>query len=848
MEINNRSHVPCSLTAPFKTPHVTMKHVLSLLGCALLVTASAYGQADVLGNLTSNINIEGMETAFDPTTGVATAKGDVYIKYEDTEIKASQAEYNTNTGDVMARGGVVVIKAGEVYRGENIIYNVKTEELSANNLRSTIEPIFYDTDNFFTNTADLKRIDGGNSLFTTHDSQDPNYHVKAKTITIYPEDRVVMKNVKVYVGDRAILWLPYFVQPLDDELGYFFQPGYTSQWGAFLLNQYGVMHGDHTLAKYHLDLRSSRGVAIGADYYSMKWKSMDNGYRIGNPNLGRLTLYYAYDTDATTGINDSVRPDSLVDENRYRIGFQHRIFIPGPAESTWYLDFDITKLSDQFMLEDYFLNEFRMEPEPDSNIKLVKHDDRFTATLLARMQVNEFFHTDTRLPELAFDFTRSRILNTNFYYQGETSMGLYHDKLSDNERAILQSKIATQKTALQFFGSDGSFTQTVDPLTGAPFPPTPTSQAGTTLSSNNSAFVRAIPRQLLTRDEVEQDLDLLQAELNENKFFRLYSYHEVLYPMSFGTNNFINFVPRIGGGAAYYSDVEGGVKDIGSDTRPIVHFGFDFSLKFSRVWDEVNNRSMGLDGLRHIIQPYVNYSFVDADEIEDLPQIDRLTPSTRPRPIDLPMFTATDGIRSWNVARVGVRNLFQTKRDGGTHNYAGINTYVDVFMEDPEFDRDVSNLYNDLFWAPLPWLSLTIDSQLPIGNSSYNFTEINSGITWMPTKRFSFTLGHQFLSDNPLFVDSSLIYSRVYAKINENWGFSMNHIYEMDNSTLQYQSYSFHRDLASWTMGLGGLVRDNGVNGNEYGLVLTFTLKDFPNVSFPIDLDPNPTGTGGREY
>lgn len=820
-----------------------MKHVLPLLGCVLLAAADLQGQSsDILGTLTSNINIEGMETSFDPTTGIATAKGDVYIKYEDTEIKASQADYNSATGDVMAKGNVVVVKAGQIYRGENIIYNVKTQELTANNIRSSLPPIFYEADGFETNAGELKQIEGTDSYFTTHDSQVPNYRVKAKTITIYPEDRVVMKNVKVYLGNTPVFYLPYFVQPLNDELGYFFQPGYTSQWGAFLLNQYGMMHGDHTLAKYHLDLRSARGVAVGADFQSMKWKQM------GNDNFGHLSLYYAYDSDPTEGVNDTIRSDDRVDENRYRIGFQHRIFIPGPAESTWYLDFDITKLSDEFMLEDYFLNDFRINPEPDNHIKLVHRDDRFTATLLARMQVNDFFHTDTRLPELAFDFTRSRIANTNFFYQGETTLGAYRDKLSDTEQMVLQDKISQQKAVLNSFGSNGVPTTTVIGPDGEPITTTTeaTALAGTTLTSENSAFLRATPRQLFTRDEVEDDLQALQAELSENKFFRLHSYHEVLYPMSFGTGNWINFVPRIGGGATYYSDVEGGTEDVGSDTRPLLHVGFDFSMKFSKTWDDVHNRTLGLDGLRHIIQPYINYSYLDADDIEGLPTVDRLTPSTRPRPIDVPLFTATDSFRTWNVARIGVRNLFQTKRDNASHNWAGLNTYMDVFMEDPEFDRDVSNLYNDLFWYPVPWLAFTVDSQLPVGSSDFNFTEVNSSVTWMPNKRFSLSFGHQLLTDNPLFIDSSLIYSRVYAKINENWGFSMNHIYEMDDSTLEYQSYSVHRDLASWTMALGGLIRDNR-GENEYGVVLSFTLKDFPNVSIPLDLDPNPTGRGGSE-
>ena len=77
-----------------------MKHRLLPLACALLTTAAVHGQADVLGGLTENVNIEGLETQFDPVTGIATAKGDVHIIYGVVEIKSGQADYNTNTGEM----------------------------------------------------------------------------------------------------------------------------------------------------------------------------------------------------------------------------------------------------------------------------------------------------------------------------------------------------------------------------------------------------------------------------------------------------------------------------------------------------------------------------------------------------------------------------------------------------------------------------------------------------------------------------------------------------------------------------------------------------------------------------
>ena len=133
------------------------------------------------------------------------------------------------------------------------------------------------------------------------------------------------------------------------------------------------------------------------------------------------------------------------------------------------------------------------------------------------------------------------------------------------------------------------------------------------------------------------------------------------------------------------------------------------------------------------------------------------------------MFTGIDSLRSWNVARLGVRNLLQTKRDYTSYSedednqfrtatessvqsysWAGLNTYVDFFFDDPAFnnelDRDFSNLYNELFWRPVPWLSFWADAQFPIGGGGAEFTESNYGVTWLPNKNLSFTVGHQFIT------------------------------------------------------------------------------------------------------
>jgi hypothetical protein len=775
-----------------------LRVALALTACFLASLAN--GQS-FLDSLTSNLNIEGVETTYDPETGLATAKGEVMVTYEGVEIRSGSASYNASTGEVVAREGVVIWKEGAFYRGENILYNVNTGELTGDAVRSSMPTetgtFFYQTQKFETATKFIERIEGGETSFTTHDLAKPNYRLRARSLTIYPGDRIVMRGVTVLAGDTPVFYLPYVSQPLTEEVGYRFTPGYQSRWGAFMLNQYGMLHGDHTLAKYRLDLRSNRGVGVGAEFLSLR-------HRANSDNFGRLTLYYLNDSDPLknrTGI-----PRGPVSEDRYRINFQHRIYLPGPEKSTWYLDFDINKLSDAHFYEDFFFNDFRQTPEPENQISLVHTDETYVATLMTRFQANDFYTVGTKLPELALDFIRRPLWNTGLYHQGSFSAGILKDELGDEDERFLRDELSR-----------------VQSLAG--------------------------------------DTRFLRARIDGAGFNRVHTYHELLYPKTlFG---WLNLVPRMGLGFSHYAGIDGSPNDLDNVTRPIFHAGLDASFKLVKSWSDYQKPEWGLDGLRHVVQPYLNVSYLDSSQPQNFPSIDRLSPTTRPRSIDVPLFTAVDDLRSWNITRLGMRNLLQTRRDytheargvftsatndsNQTYTWAGLNTYVDFFARDPEFNRDISNLYNELFFRPVPWLNFWMDMQLPILGDTGSFTELNQGITFMPAKSVQLTIGHQYVNENPYFRDSNLVFSRLYTRVTDTWGFAMNQIFEMDDGTMEFQSYSLTRDLTSWMVSVGGMVRDNRRGMNEYGLLLSLTLKDFPQVNLPLDIDPNPSGRGGSQ-
>ncbi len=825
---------------------------------ALVLVASGSLKAQgLLDSLTSDLNIRGMTTTMDPETGIATVTGDVHIVYGDVEMRCGSAQYNQATGEVVARDGVTVWRAGTIYRGDSITYNSITGEMSGHNVITGMAAgslgtsvsasagvtssapksagmVFFKAEDFHSGGKYENRIDATNISFTSHDVQNPNYRLGARELTVYPEDKAILRDVKAYAGDTPFFWFPKLTKSLENDSGYRFSPGYQSRWGAFVLSQYATVHGDHTYARYKFDLRSKRGVGGGVDFISLR-------HRNNAQNFKGLKFYAVSDSDPGANVTATTRYP--VSDMRYRLNFQHRIYLPGPDVSTWYLDFDLNKISDVHFYEDFFFNDFRTDREPDNLVSLVHTNDAYVATLMGKFKMNDFYRTTTRLPELSADFTRRPLWGSGIFHQGTISAGLYNEVVGKQEQAEL--------LRLQTIGAGGLPAVLADPL-------------GTAAASYLSLVGQ--PRDAsLSAADVNRGLRVITSRLQEPDFARFHTYHELLYPKTY--MGWLNVTPRIGAGMTSYGSIDGSITGLQNFTRGILHLGLDVSFKLTRTWSDVQVPSLGLNGLRHVFQPYLNYSYLDAKQDAGVPAIDRLSPTTRPRSIDVPLFTAVDSLRSWNVTRIGFRNLFQTKRDymlqngngmstfmdtpeGGseqTYTWAGINTFVDVFGKDPEFDRDISNLYNEVFWRPVPWITFRSDLQLPISSGVNSFTELNNSVVWLPSRYTSLEFGHQFISDHPFFQDSSLVYTRFYARLTENYGFNMNHIFEADGGTLEFQSYSFSRDLSSWIASIGVVARDNRGGASDFGILLSFTLKDFPQLNFDLDVDPNPTGRGGRQ-
>ena len=146
---------------------------------------------------------------------------------------------------------------------DRAIYNLQTKALKMSDFGGPKQPFQVIGDTVLSVKENEYTILNG--FITTSDSSKPDYQLRARTIRIYCNDRIILSNVTMFVGRTPVFWFPYIYQSLNDQFSYNLAPGYNSTWGAYLLTSITFPIATNVSGTVHLDLRSSRGPALGLD-------------------------------------------------------------------------------------------------------------------------------------------------------------------------------------------------------------------------------------------------------------------------------------------------------------------------------------------------------------------------------------------------------------------------------------------------------------------------------------------------------------------------------------------------------------------------------------------------------
>lgn len=721
---------------------------------------------------------------------ICNADQNVMVESNGETLYADHVVFDRTTRFATATGNARLYNGKTVYRGDHMTYNFITKAITANSFTSQEYPKIIRGSSVITVEDNHYRIFHG--IMTTDDRETPGFHLNATQVEYRPGDEVVLKNVVVYVGKIPVFYVPFIVQSLkDDRPTYTFDIGQSSTFGFFFYNDFNFIIDKNLKANVQLDLRENRGVGAGLN---LTYRSPSNLLDVLNFKSYFIRDSYYNHTDplfptaryqgtiTSTGVYDGVG-----NEDRYRFALQNNLSL-GPD---FYTIANVTILSDPYVTRDFFPGEYSLNAQPDSVAELGHYSPNYNLDLLIRGRTNTFFESVDRLPELDFDIKQQPIFGTGLQYHSESSV------------AYLDRRFAQ---AADFrFPIDDPFYALNNP--NAP------------IQNNYSGW-------------------------------RYDTYHEISYPKQYF--NFLSLTPRVGGRFTYYgyeneqtsqnptannSNTAGSIvpNDPNLDPRARItgNVGLEGDFKVSKTWDDVRWAPLGINGIRHVMEPFFNAQYMPSPNVapDKIRPFDARLLSDQLQPLNFPDYNSVDSINKQEVVRLGVDNRIQTRRDGSNVNLFDLSTYLDA-----DFDHNFSSssghtfsdLYNNFTFNPTQNLTYFVRSALGFDGG---FNEVLQGVTFSPDPSLSVTVGQNYIDGSPLFQNSDQTNLNFQYRLNEHWQFIANEQFELANGRLQEQSYTVHRDLETWDAALTYTSQEEYLGRYNNTVYLTMTLKALPQRS-----------------
>ena len=307
------------------------------------------------------------------------------------------------------------------------------------------------------------------------------------------------------------------------------------------------------------------------------------------------------------------------------------------------------------------------------------------------------------------------------------------------------------------------------------------------------------------------------------------TYHQITLPWTFF--HWLNVTPHAGARYTYYNRHALDTGNTDEINRAAFDTGIGFGFKSSALWTDTKNSFFEVDGLRHIIEPTVNYEFVTRpSSVGGIPQMDGEMGALLISPINFPDYTSIDAIDTMNIVRFGLRNVVQTKRDGQLDDLVNWNLMLDTRLDRPHGQSALNDLYSQFSIRPRSWLTLEEKLRYDIEAGHLNLSLHQ--VTFDPSDRWSWGIGHLYIRGgtwgNGEWAENNFLTSTIFYRVNDNWGLRAQHDINIKTGRLQRQNYSIYRDLRSWTAALTFRVQDDVDRSADVTIALQLSLKALP--------------------
>ncbi|MBP7274651.1 MAG: LPS-assembly protein LptD, partial [Kiritimatiellae bacterium] len=341
-------------------------------------------------------------------------------------LTARYVQYNRETGDAHARGGVTFLRAdGSLWQGEEFTYNFKSGVGDFGGFEFTSGPYRVFGSESTTETVDMIRVK--DVIVTTCKGDPPwEFEVHMSEATLRDRRYLTGHNAVMYLGPVPVMWIPWYRRDLDSNRRWDIIPGFSSRLGAFLLVHYNYPLSDdsETLrAKTGLNFYSRRGVGLLHDFY---WNQSSGP---GQSAVGSWENFIIQDREIYRSDQQREEREAfLTDDTRYRVRLKHTQTL---GDRQW-LYADGTYLSDPYVNLDFFRRDYRQQPQPENRATFQHRGDVFNASIQLNARLNDFYHNVDRLPEGRLGILPVEIGDTGIFYESDSTASFLRRRFPSN--------------------------------------------------------------------------------------------------------------------------------------------------------------------------------------------------------------------------------------------------------------------------------------------------------------------------------------------------------------------------------------------------------------------------------
>ena len=165
------------------------------------------------------ITMTGEYASYDSVSGDFVAEGNVVITQGTETLKTVRAEGNMKTGDVWLKQGGTLVEPDSVMNGEWVYYNFNNKTGEIKQIHGKGNEDFFRAPHATIYPDKMVVDQGGETTRCPAVEHSPCLLIKADTFEIYPHDKMVAHNVKVYVKGKHVYSRDTWVNNLNDDGG-----------------------------------------------------------------------------------------------------------------------------------------------------------------------------------------------------------------------------------------------------------------------------------------------------------------------------------------------------------------------------------------------------------------------------------------------------------------------------------------------------------------------------------------------------------------------------------------------------------------------------------------------------